>query len=99
MVLDILRKIRSVLPAVLLKDKAVLFFVFFFQNKMCALVTNASALPHDLHVFIFQCRTPAEEPPHDHLAKHLHSFRAFSPMFTALLLKQMHLLVYRVQKL
>lgn len=69
---------------------------------MCAYVTNASALPHDLHIFIFQCRTPAEEPRHDHLSKHLHSFRArraFSPMFRALPLKQMQLLVYRVQKL
>lgn len=65
---------------------------------MCAYVTNASELPHDLHVFIFQCGTPQ----HDHLSKHLHSFRArraFSPMFTALPLKQMQLLVYHVQKL
>lgn len=69
---------------------------------MCAYVTNASELPHDLHVFIFQCGTPAEEPQHDHFSKHLHSFRArraFSPMFTALPLKQMQLLVYHVQKL
>lgn len=69
---------------------------------MCAYVTNASELPHDLHVFIFQYGTPAEEPQQDHLSKHLHSFRArraFSPMFTALPLKQMQLLVYHVQKL